>query len=67
MSSETNVSTTGQLSRVSVLADAGPDSLPESIENSIDSGGSLTHAQRVERELAYLRRRARQGIWSAIE
>jgi hypothetical protein len=41
--------------------------LRESTEVALGSSIRLTHAQRVDRVNAYLRRVARNGTWSAIE
>jgi hypothetical protein len=66
MSSEANIPNAGE-SRDNALAGPRRDLLPQSPQDPVSSGNNLTHAERVERELAYLRRVASQGIWSAIE
>lgn len=41
--------------------------VPDPTEPKSSPDAHLTHAQRVERVNAYLRRQASRGIWSAIE
>lgn len=53
--------------RDNALVASRRDLLPQSPQDPVSSGNNLTHAERVERELAYLTRMASQGIWSAIE